>query len=110
MTGMSSEQQLERGLQASVKIYTLAQAKLDDLADADGECAVTRKELIDVRKAAVSMNRALTALVRGSVPDLFGPCTPKHQQLVSEPFSFVYALGQGLNKFYLRHADEHYMY
>jgi len=63
---MSSEQQLERGLQASVKIYTLAQAKLDDLTDADTECAVTRKELVDLRKAAVSMNRALTALVRES--------------------------------------------
>ena len=66
MSGMSSEQQLERGLQASVKIYTLAQAKLDDLADADTECVVTRKELVDVRKAAASMNRALTALVRES--------------------------------------------
>ena len=51
-----------------------------------------------------------TALVRGSFPDLFGPCIPKHQQLVSAPFAFVYEPVQGLNRFYPRHADEHYMY
>ena len=63
---MSSEQQLERGLQASVKIYTLAQTKLGELPDASTECTMTRKELVAVKKAAAAMNRALTALVRDS--------------------------------------------
>jgi hypothetical protein len=62
-----SNEQLEKGLQASVKIYTLAQAKLADLGrEADAECVLTRAEIVDIKKASAAMNRALTALVRES--------------------------------------------
>ena len=61
-----SGQQLERGLQASVKIFEFCKGKLATLNDEDAECAVTREELVGMRKAAASMNRALTALVRES--------------------------------------------
>ncbi len=62
-----SNEQLEKGLQASVKIYTLAQAKLADLGrNADAECVLTRAEIVDIKKASAAMNRALTALVRES--------------------------------------------
>ena len=62
-----SNEQLEKGLQASVKIYTLAQAKLADLGrDANAECVLTRAEIVDIKKASAAMNRALTALVRES--------------------------------------------
>lgn len=59
-------QQLERGLQASVKIFEFCKAKLKTLDDEDAACTVTREELVGMRKAAASMNRALTALVRES--------------------------------------------
>ena len=65
---MSSEQ-LERGLQASVKIYTLAQSKLDAAGDAGAVGAVgavSREELVAMKRASAAMNRALTALVRES--------------------------------------------
>ena len=66
MSGMSNEQ-LEKGLQASVKIYTLAQAKLADLGrEADAECVLSRAEIVDIKKSSAAMNRALTALVRES--------------------------------------------
>ena len=62
-----SNEQLEKGLQASVKIYTLAQAKLADLGrEADAECVLSRAEIVDIKKASAAMNRALTALVRES--------------------------------------------
>ncbi len=61
---MSSEQ-LERGLQASVKVYNYALEKLNALGD-ETECIVSRKELTDMKKAAAAMNRSLTALVRES--------------------------------------------
>lgn len=62
-----SNEQLEKGLQASVKIYTLAQAKLANLGrEADAECVLTRAEIVDIKKASAAMNRALTALVRES--------------------------------------------
>lgn len=56
-------QQLERGLQASVKIFEFARGRLEGLAEGE-ECRVTREEMAGVKKAAASMNRALTALVR----------------------------------------------
>ena len=60
-----SSQQLERGLQASVKIFEFAKGRLEGLAEGDeAECRVTREEMIGIKKAAASMNRALTALVR----------------------------------------------
>ena len=60
-------QQLERGLQASVKIFEFSKAKLATLGDdEDAACTITRDELVGMRKAAASMNRALTALVRES--------------------------------------------
>ena len=66
MSGMSNEQ-LEKGLQASVKIYQLAQAKLANLGrEADAQCVLTRAEIVDIKKASAAMNRALTALVRES--------------------------------------------
>tara|TARA_B100000963_G_scaffold352023_1_gene364566 strand:+ start:1380 stop:2015 length:636 start_codon:yes stop_codon:yes gene_type:complete len=66
MSGMSNEQ-LEKGLQASVKIYQLAQAKLVDLGrEADAECVLSRAEIVDIKKSSAAMNRALTALVRES--------------------------------------------
>lgn len=62
-----SNEQLERGLQASVKIYQLAQAKLATLGkEAGAECVLTRAEMVDIKKASAAMNRALTALVRDS--------------------------------------------
>jgi len=54
-------QQLERGLQASVKIFEFARGRLEGLAEGE-ECRVTREEMAGVKKAAASMN--LTALVR----------------------------------------------
>lgn len=61
---MASEQ-LERGLQASVKVYNFALERIGALGDAT-ECVVTRKELTEMKKAAAAMNRSLTALVRES--------------------------------------------
>jgi len=58
-------EQLERGLQASVKVYNYALEKLNALGN-ETECVVTRKELTDMKKAAAAMNRSLTALVRES--------------------------------------------
>ena len=60
-----SNEQLERGLQASVKVYNFALEKLGALGD-ETECVVSRKELSDMKKAAAAMNRSLTALVRES--------------------------------------------
>ena len=60
-------QQLERGLQASVKIFEFAKGRLEGLPEGEGaECRVTREEMVGIKKAAASMNRALTALVRES--------------------------------------------
>ena len=59
-------QQLERGLQASVKIFEFCKAKRETLDGEDAACPITREELVGMRKAAASMNRALTALVRES--------------------------------------------
>jgi hypothetical protein len=66
-----SGNQLERGLQASVKVYNLALAKLDELgqlgtAGEKCECVLSRAELVHIKKAAATMNRSLTALVRES--------------------------------------------
>ena len=62
-----SNEQLEKGLQASVKIYTMAQAKLATLGrEAGAECVLSRAEIVDIKKASAAMNRALTALVRES--------------------------------------------
>jgi len=58
---------LERGLQASVKVYTLALAKLSALCDdEDVGCVISRAELVQIKKAAAAMNRSLAALVRQS--------------------------------------------
>ena len=62
---MSSEQ-LERGLQASVKVYNLAQEKLAELGEAGEACQVSRADLVGTKRAAAAMNRALMALVRES--------------------------------------------
>ena len=56
-------QQLERGLQASVKIFEFAKGQLGSVAEGD-ECRVTREEMLAIKKAAAAMNRALGALVR----------------------------------------------
>ena len=61
-----SNEQLERGLQASVKVYTLAQEKLAELGEAGEACQVSRAELVSTKRAAAAMNRALMALVRES--------------------------------------------
>ena len=71
---MSSEQ-LERGLQASVKIFEFSKGKLAQLGEGETECRLSRDELVSMKKAAAAMNRALTALVRESheaapAPDL----------------------------------------
>ena len=63
---MSSEQHVERGLQASVKVYNLAQAKLSQLGAEDDGCTLSRAELVSTKKAAAAMNRALMAVVRES--------------------------------------------
>ena len=60
-----SNEQLERGLQASVKVYNFALEKIGALGN-ETECVVSRKELSDMKKAAAAMNRSLTALVRES--------------------------------------------
>lgn len=58
------EEQLQRGLHASVKIFHLAQEKL---AKHEGDVVeLSREELMTVKRASASMNRALTALVRES--------------------------------------------
>ena len=62
---MSSDQ-LERGLQASVKIFEFSKNKLAHMVDDETECRVSRDEMLSVKKAAAAMNRALTALVRES--------------------------------------------
>lgn len=59
-------EQLERGLQASVRIFQLAQAKLAELGDEGTELSLARSEIVTIKKAAAAMNRALTALVRES--------------------------------------------
>ena len=65
--GAMSNEQLERGLQASVKIYTFAQTKLAAMGrGTDAECTLSRAEVVDIKKASAAMNRALTALVRKS--------------------------------------------
>ena len=47
-----SNEQLEKGLQASVKIYTMAQAKLATLGrEAGAECVLSRAEIVDIKKA-----------------------------------------------------------
>ena len=56
-------QQLERGLQASVKSFEFAKGQLGSVAEGD-ECRVTREEMLAIKKAAAAMNRALGALVR----------------------------------------------
>lgn len=56
-------QQLERGLQASVKIFEFAKGQLGSVAEGD-DCRVTREEMLAIKKAAAAMNRALGALVR----------------------------------------------
>ncbi len=66
-----SGDQLERGLQASVKVYNLALAKLGELGEVGTagekfECVLSRAELVHIKKAAATMNRSLTALVRES--------------------------------------------
>lgn len=61
-----SNEQLERGLQASVKIFQFAKSKLAQLAENEDECCISRDELSSMKKAAAAMNRALTALVRES--------------------------------------------
>lgn len=66
-----SGNQLERGLQASVKVYNLALAKLAELGELGTagekfECVLSRAELVHIKKAAATMNRSLTALVRES--------------------------------------------
>jgi len=61
---MPSEQ-LERGLQASVRIFQLARAKLEELGDG-AELTLSKDELVTIKKSAAAMNRALTALVRES--------------------------------------------
>lgn len=58
-------EQLERGLQASVRIFQLARAKLDELGDG-AELTLGKGELVTIKKSAAAMNRALTALVRES--------------------------------------------
>ena len=58
-----SAEQLERGLQASVKIFEFAKGRLEGLAEG-GECRVTREEMLGIKKAAAAMNRSLGALVR----------------------------------------------
>lgn len=63
---MSSEQHVERGLQASVKVYNLAQDKLKQLGEEECGCTLSRAELVSTKKAAAAMNRALMALVRES--------------------------------------------
>ena len=63
--GMSNEQ-LERGLQASVKIYHLAVDKLGNLPAGTEGLMLSREELVSIKKASAAMNRALTALVRES--------------------------------------------
>lgn len=59
-----SDEQLQRGLHASVKIFNLAQEKLAELEGDRVE--LSREELMGVKRASASMNRALTALVRES--------------------------------------------
>ena len=61
-----SAERLERGLQASVKIFEFAKARLETLAEGEVEGRVTREELIGIKKAAAAVNRALGALVRES--------------------------------------------
>ena len=61
-----SNEQLERGLQASVKIFEFSKNKLAQLAEGETECRVSRDEMVSMKKAAAAMNRALTALVRES--------------------------------------------
>jgi hypothetical protein len=58
--------QLERGLQASVRVYNLALVKLGELGETGEACSLSRAELVSTKKAAAVMNRALTALVRES--------------------------------------------
>lgn len=66
--GGMSEEQLQRGLHASVKIYNFAQEKLAALPEDDegATCALSRSEALSMKRASVAMNRALTALVRES--------------------------------------------
>ena len=61
-----ANEQLERGLQASVRIFQFATGELSELEDDNDGLWVTREDMICVKKASASMNRALTALVRAS--------------------------------------------
>lgn len=61
-----SEDQLQRGLHASVKIYNLAQEKLASMGEGVDAVSLSREELTGMKRASATMNRALTALVRES--------------------------------------------
>ena len=52
-----SDEQLQRGLHASVKIYNFAQEKLQALPEGDegATCVLSRSELLSMKKASVAM-------------------------------------------------------
>ena len=56
---------VERGLQASVKVFQFAKTRLDALGDAE-TVTITKTELVMLRKAGAGMNNSLTRLVKKS--------------------------------------------
>ena len=54
---------VERGLQASVKVFQFAKTRLDALGDAE-TVTITKAELVMLRKSGAGMNNSLTRLVK----------------------------------------------
>ena len=54
---------VERGLQASVKVFQFAKSRLDALGDAE-TATITKADLVMLKKAGVGMNNALTRIVK----------------------------------------------
>ena len=54
---------VERGLQASVKVFQFAKSRLDALGGAE-TATITKADLVLLRRAGVGMNNALTRIVK----------------------------------------------
>jgi len=54
---------VERGLQASVRVFQFAKSRLDTLGDAE-TATIAKADLVMLKKAGVGMNNALTRIVK----------------------------------------------
>ena len=61
---LEPDPEVERGLKASVKVFQFAKERLEGLKNDDETVAITKAELVMLRKAGVGMNNALTRIVK----------------------------------------------